>query len=153
MGGDAGETSGVTMHVCDIEIKSRCIPAEWRKIVEREAAKVYRCYATEGEELDQHAMCLTQTSLCDMLEMLQAQRYKQGDTMKVFVVGMGDGREAVAIAAACSAVDWCGPRIEFVGIDNEQTPIDDFDKVNRCTMLYDIQYHIISHGCDILCVT
>jgi hypothetical protein len=51
------------------------------------------------------------------------------DTAVVLVIGMGDGREQSAVAAACSATDWPGPGIKFVGIEVDLVPVDDFQKV------------------------
>ena len=50
-------------------------------------------------------MCLVAESLVGMLELMQMQQHRPGETVTVFCVGVGDGREQMAIAAACSARD------------------------------------------------
>ena len=41
-------------------------------------------------------------------ELMQIQRFKKEDTVVVFGVGVGDGKEQLSIAAACSHKDWNG---------------------------------------------
>ena len=69
-------------------------------------------------------MCLAVESLVGMLELMQMQEHRRGETVKVFCVGVGDGREQMAIAAACSADDWEGPAIRFVGIEIDGTALE-----------------------------
>ena len=69
-------------------------------------------------------MCLAVESLVGMLELMQMQQHRRGETVTVFGVGVGDGREQLAIAAACSADDWEGPAIRFVGIEIDGTALE-----------------------------
>ena len=69
-------------------------------------------------------MCLAVESLVGMLELMQMQQHRLGETVTVFGVGVGDGREQLAIAAACSARDWEGPAIRFVGIEIDGTALE-----------------------------
>ena len=69
-------------------------------------------------------MCLAAESLVGMLELMQMQQHRRGDSVTVFGVGVGDGREQLAIAAACSADDWEGPAIRFVGIEIDGTALE-----------------------------
>ena len=69
-------------------------------------------------------MCLAAESLVGMLELMQMQQHRRGDTVTVFCVGVGDGREQMAVAAACSAGDWEGPAIRFVGIEVDSAALE-----------------------------
>ena len=76
-------------------------------------------------------MCLAVESLVGMLELMQMQQHRRGDSVTVFGVGVGDGREQLAIAAACSADDWEGPAIKFVGIEVDSAALEMHRQVSR----------------------
>ena len=81
--------------------------------------------------LDDRAMCLAAESVVGMLELMQMQKHRRGETVTVFCVGAGDGREQMAVAAACSADDWEGPAIKFVGIEVDSAALEMHRQVSR----------------------
>ena len=127
--GGMGANEEVVVDVCDVVKNSKSLPQQWKDVLVREAGKVYGAYTRLGVQLDARAMCLREDMLSQMLELLQIQRLGKDETAIVLVIGMGDGREQVAVAAACSAVDWEGPDIKFVGIEVDAAPVDDFNLV------------------------
>ena len=76
-------------------------------------------------------MALAAESVVGMLELMQMQKHHRGETVTVFCVGVGDGREQMAVAAACSADDWEGPAVKFVGIEIDDTALKTHQQVSH----------------------
>ena len=81
--------------------------------------------------LGERDMALAAESIVGMLELLQLQKHRHGETVTVFCVGAGDGREQMVVAAACSAKDWEGPAVKFVGIEIDDTALKTHQQVSH----------------------